>query len=271
MFEHWAPAVTTSVLLAAVFWLCRKLIAVRLTATVKHEFDQKLETIKSELVRKNGELESLRSTVLQVVSGNQAHLSTRRLVAIDQVIRSMQALKENAMLVQTLAVLKLDYLLEHAGDAKVANFLETIGRPHAAITESLARSREAELSRPFISPWAWALYSAYSGVITHEIARMAAIRAGQDPSKLITTEKMIAVLRTALPDMAAQIDQQGISVFPMALEKLENELAQELQKVASGKVDDVALLARAAAVIDGAQKLTSSLAQAEAKVPDDAK
>lgn len=158
--------------MAALFWLCRNLIAVRLTAAVKHEFDQKLEAIKAELARKNGELESLRSTVIQAMSGNQAHLSTRRLAAIDQVIRSVQALKENTMLVQILAVLKLEYLAKHAGDTKVARFLDTIARPQEAVLESLARSREAELSRPFISPWAWALYSAFSGVITHEIARM---------------------------------------------------------------------------------------------------
>ena len=47
--SDWIPAVSTTALFACALWLLRSVISTRLAASVKHEFDEKVETLKAEL------------------------------------------------------------------------------------------------------------------------------------------------------------------------------------------------------------------------------
>lgn len=49
---NWVPALSTTSLLAIALWLARKLIITRLSHSVQHEFDVKIEAIRSEMRRK---------------------------------------------------------------------------------------------------------------------------------------------------------------------------------------------------------------------------
>ena len=46
---NWLPAITTTGVFAVALWLCKKLIATRLTKSVEHEFNEKLEKIRADL------------------------------------------------------------------------------------------------------------------------------------------------------------------------------------------------------------------------------
>lgn len=43
----WFPAISTTSLLVIALWLGRNLLITRLTNSVRHEYDEKLETIKA--------------------------------------------------------------------------------------------------------------------------------------------------------------------------------------------------------------------------------
>ena len=45
---EWFPSISTSAILALALWLSRNLIATRLTKSVQHEFDTKLEALRAE-------------------------------------------------------------------------------------------------------------------------------------------------------------------------------------------------------------------------------
>jgi len=45
----WFPALTTTGLLAAALWLGREMISTRLTKSVQHDFDKKIEAVKADL------------------------------------------------------------------------------------------------------------------------------------------------------------------------------------------------------------------------------
>lgn len=71
----WIPAISTTSLLAIVLWLGRNLIITRLTNSVRHEYDQKIETLKAslkkseesfkaELQAKASQIDALRSGAL---------------------------------------------------------------------------------------------------------------------------------------------------------------------------------------------------------------
>ena len=86
----WLPALTTTGLLAAALWLGRELISNRLTKSVQHDFDKKIESVradlraseerfKAELREKEAEIAALRSGALSVLASRHAALDKRRL------------------------------------------------------------------------------------------------------------------------------------------------------------------------------------------------
>lgn len=47
-FADWFPSLSTASLIAGALWLCRNLIATRLTKGVEFEFNEKLEAVRAE-------------------------------------------------------------------------------------------------------------------------------------------------------------------------------------------------------------------------------
>ena len=99
----WIPSLATSALLAAALWLGRNLISTRLTKSVAHEFNTKLETLraqmregeerlKAELRVKEAEIVALRSGALTALASRQMAFDKRRLEAVDQLWSSITAL-----------------------------------------------------------------------------------------------------------------------------------------------------------------------------------
>jgi hypothetical protein len=80
---NWIPAVSTTSLLALALWLMRSLIVTRLKRSVQHEFDTKLEILrtelrnseelfKAELRAKDAQIELLRSGAISGLASRQA-------------------------------------------------------------------------------------------------------------------------------------------------------------------------------------------------------
>ena len=99
----WFPSLTTTALFAAALWLGRKVISTRLTKSVEHEFNKKLESVRSqmrdseerlkaELRTKEAEIAALRSGALTALASRQMAMDNRRLEAIDQLWASVTAL-----------------------------------------------------------------------------------------------------------------------------------------------------------------------------------
>jgi hypothetical protein len=91
----WIPALSTTSLFAAVLWLLRSVISTRLRASVQHEFNEKVETLKTDLRKseesfkadlrsKEAQIEALRSGALSGLTSRQAALDARRIQAVDQ-------------------------------------------------------------------------------------------------------------------------------------------------------------------------------------------
>lgn len=91
----WIPAISTTALLSVVLWLLRSVISTRLRASVQHEFDQKLETMratlrsseeafKADLRGKEAQIAALRSGAMSALASRQAALDKRRIEAVDQ-------------------------------------------------------------------------------------------------------------------------------------------------------------------------------------------
>jgi hypothetical protein len=155
----WLPAVSTTSLLVLALWLFRSLIATRLTASVKHEFDEKIETLKTELRKseksfkadlrsKESEIEALRSGALSGLVSRQAALDARRIQAVDQLWTAEQDLGPAKSVSATVAILKFKYAVkESAENLRASGDVCHAGWPSGPSEDSYGRSREGKAVR----------------------------------------------------------------------------------------------------------------------------
>ncbi|MCM8528441.1 MAG: hypothetical protein NE327_18095 [Lentisphaeraceae bacterium] len=79
----WIPSLTSTGLLAIFLFFARNLIITRLTASVKHEYDQKLETFKSEIRATETDVKELQTGALENSKHRSAIIYSKELDAVD--------------------------------------------------------------------------------------------------------------------------------------------------------------------------------------------
>src|SRR5688572_29261593 len=186
----WLPPITTTAVFAVVLWLCRKLIETRLTKSVQHEFNTKLETLradfrreeevlKADLRAKETDIAVLRDGAMTAMASRQIALDNRRLEAVDQLWSAMSALARAKGISMVMAMFKSeDFLKEVARSPQARELVAAIGaglNPNELASSSVETAAKA---RPFVSPMAWALFSAYQAIAIQGVLRLQTIKAG---------------------------------------------------------------------------------------------
>jgi hypothetical protein len=245
---QWVPGVTSTALLAGVMWLGRKLISERLTASVKYEFDGKLEILRAEIRAGEERLTSVRSAAMAALSRGQAALNQRRMQAIDDLWRGTMAYKTGTGLVQVMGRFRIDQVAKEMHDPatqKVVDLFEMFGQG------LVDRIREAnpEKARPYVSPMAWALFTAYSSIISVALLMVQALKARMDVSKVVKQQATVDIVKTALPEYAALLDEDGAAALHTLLPALEEKILAELRACLEGRDQDPEAVVRAAKVI----------------------
>lgn len=268
----WLPALTTTGLLAAALWLGRELISARLTRTVQHEFDRKLEAVRAELRtaeenfkaqlrEKEAEIAALRSGALSVLASRHAALDKRRLEAVDQLWSAFNALGPARAIAANMAVIKFESAAKQAErDPKVRQFFKMIGGGFD--TKSLDLSGAAK-ARPFVSPMVWAVYSAFNAVVMHSVMRLHVLKGGLGASDFADHKAIEKLVVAALPHFAEYLEKHGPEVYYHVLEALETRLLVELQAMLDGVESDKASVERAAEIIRRANELQAATRESE--------
>lgn len=268
----WLPAFTTTGLLAAVLWLGRELISARLGKSVQHEFDKKIESVradlrateerfKAQLREKEAEIAALRGGALSVLASRHAALDKRRLEAVDQLWSAFNALAPARGIAATMAVIKFESAAKHAErDPKARQFFEMIGGAFDAKSMDLSGAAKA---RPFVSPMAWAVYSAIQAVTMHSVMRLQVLKGGLGTSDYADHKAIEKLVVAALPHYSDYLEKNGPAVYYYVLEALDARLLAEVQSMLSGAESDKASLERAAEIIRQANALQATTKQAE--------
>ena len=254
----WIPAVTTTSLFAAALWLARNLISVRLTKSVEHEFNEKLERVRTDyrqreeelragLQARAAEIEALRVGALSAMSGRQAAIDKRRLEAVDQLWTSVTALASARALAASLSVIKVEAVGEMAQrDEKVRQFVEMLGFGFDANKMDHGGAAKAQ---PFVSPMVWAVYSAMQAVASHAVIQWHALKSGLNPTRIIDEEKVKSLIKVALPHYSDYVDKHGSASFYYTLDALESQLLAAIQQMLNGADNDRATIDRAAEIL----------------------
>lgn len=268
----WFPALTTTGLLAAALWLARELISTRLTKSVQHEFDKKIEAVKAEhraseerfkalLREKEAEISALRSGALTVLASRHAALDKRRLEAVDQLWSSFNALAPARAIAANMAVIKYESAAKEAErDPKVRQFFELIGQGFDFKSVDLSGAAKA---RPFLTPMVWAVYSAIQAIAFHSVIRLQVLKGGLATTDFVDHKAMEKLVVAALPHYSDYLEKNGPSVYYYVLEALDTKLIAELQNMLSGAEVDTASLRQAAEIIRQANALQSADQQPE--------
>lgn len=258
----------SSALTILALWLARSLIEARLTKSIQFEFDQKLETLRSNLrqseesmkaeVRaKEAEIDALRSSVMAGMSARQTALDKRRIEACDHVWAQAMLLQRFSGLVMILAAVDYDDASRRAAsDSRFRGQMEGI---MSAFKMDEFSPIDGTSAQPYLSDLAWAIFYAYKNIVAFAFVRKQVIISGLSGSASLTQNPIARLLKAALPDRASEIESYGDIAAAKLMPELTASLIVELKRIIEGKEDDMAGAARAAEVLAQVRALQAEM------------
>lgn len=268
----WIPALSTTSLLAIILWLFRSLISTRLTASVQHEFDGKIETLKTEyrkreesfkadLRSKETQIEALRSGALSGLVSRQSALYARRIQAVDQIWAAVHAVGPAKLVSATIAALKYKEAVKaSAEDPKAGKMFSMVSD---RVNLQNFGTGEASKARSYVSEMSWAVFSAYLSVLTVAMLKMEVLRGGVDVSGIVKEEHVQQLLISVLPHQAEFVRGRDSGAYHYLLDELENCLMQELRKDLHGAESDKETVRRAGEILRESENVIALVAKAE--------
>lgn len=264
----WFPAVTSTGLLVVLAWLCRNLISNRLTKSVEHEFNSKIERLRSDLRAREGEIAALRSGALSALASRQIAVEKRRLEAVDQLWAATMALNPARAISNWMSVINFENAAEAAEkDPNARQLFEMFG---TNFDPTSLNSEEAQRARPFVTPMAWATYSAMLTISVHAVMRWQILKGGLGNEDFSNTESINKLLKTVLPHQEQYIDKHGPDGYHFLLDEMEQTLLSELQSMMAGSAVDRENMERAAEIVRQSNHLLAEASGAQQGAAGDA-
>jgi len=264
----WIPSVTTTSLLGITIWLGRNLILTRLQKAVETEFDQKLESIRSELRKseerwkaelriKESEIIGLRGSLMSAMTTRQIALEKKKLEAAELVWSAVVSLSPAKVISRMLATIKLDVAVEESvANPKVRQMFAIMG---AGCDLKKLNTVNAHNARPFVSPMVWAVFSAYGAIVMGAAIRIEILKAGLTSKSLIDHGAITKLIKSALPHQSSFVDKFGEAGYHLLLEELEEKLLAEINDMLAGKESDKSSAEQAARILKLSNEVVGSL------------
>jgi len=263
MIENWIPAITTSSLLGGVLWLLRKVIASRITNSIKHEYDKKLARLNTELKKseasfnaelkdKEYQINALQNGALTSIVSRQEVLYQRKIEAVSQLWEAVISLGTAKAISAQMAVIKFETAAKEAAiNPDARKMFSMMG---GDVELSNVETKGASLARPFLSPLAWAFFSAYKAILVHAAMRMKALQLGVDQD-FADIENITNLIKVALPHQEPFINKHGPEAFHHLLDELEENILAELRLMLQDKEWDKESIERAANILQETDQL----------------
>lgn len=255
-FDWCLASVSSASLVSLVILLLRNVITTRLTASVQHEFNDKIEVIKSqlrtteesfkaELRKKESQIETLTNGALSAMASRQITLDKRRIEAIEQLWCSVNKLAPARNVASTMAFINFDAALKETAKSQKARSTFEVMIP---IDLNSIEFGSGWVARPFVSTLAWALYSAYIAILGISVGKMKQLQIGVE-GDFFDNKGVCELVRTALPHHEAYITKFGAAALPQLLAELESCLLLEFNRMLIGTDSDVASVEKAAEIM----------------------
>lgn len=267
-------------LILAVLWLARKLLLTRLIKSVEHEFNRKLETLRSDL-RNNeeeyradiqsriNEIVAIQSGVMSSITSRQNTLTQRRFEAIDQVWDSLYVHKSLYGLSAILAHIDFDKSVKLVvSDTKMRDFFSSL-EAQFKVNLDKAAQRNSQKEQLYVSSRAWVLFSAYRAIIMRVYIEITLLKTGTGKERL-DMAAVSGLVKAALPHQAEYIDKYGEKGgYHWLLDEIERQLLVELKAMMTEVKAEVVNIEQASELFKYANEVASSHNEFLSDLPDD--
>lgn len=271
-FVAWIPSIGIATAISILTYVFRNWFIVRITSSVKHEYNAKLEVVKSELKAteqellfklkvRDGELQALKSGALSNMSQRQAVLYEKQVEAVERIWFVISLTSTLKIIPAMLSSFKMDEVSKAISTNP--NLQEMFKMMGNNVDNEKIKEMNANASRPFVSALVWAYFSAYQTIVFHYIAQLKLLEMGME-LKFVKTEDMIELIKRLLPHQAEYIDKFGPDAAFYLLDEVETKLLNEIDNMLKGmglsedNINEAAQINEMAKNIQAQDSLTNS-------------
>jgi hypothetical protein len=173
-------------------------------------------------------------------------LDKRQLESVDQLWSTVNELAAAKAISRLVNVFKYERVAEEAAkNGRLREMFKMIGAGIDLKKIDLSGSRKA---RPFVSPMAWALFSAYEAIALHAVAKVHLLQSGIADKDLLDKDVLPKLIKAALPHRAQYVDEFGDRGYHFLLDEIEEALLVEMRGMLAGAEADKASVERAAVI-----------------------
>ncbi|MDQ0074511.1 hypothetical protein J2W34_006335 [Variovorax boronicumulans] len=227
------PFISWAALLTAAAALGKAVILTRLTASVKHEFDERLERFRSDLKDKESELQMLRNHALSGLKDRQSALQAKQFEAIDQLWAAWSSFAGLRLSLSIVGTMKYDEMLKISKtDPNMRGLFADLD-----VFDLKSVKLDGDMARPYVSPLAWAIFQAYSVLLITGVMKIKQAKHGVG-TPLFDDEGITRILKAVLPEHTALIDEIGVGAYPSLLGPLEEKFLSELASMLKGEASE---------------------------------
>ena len=248
-------AITTGGILSLALFLLRNWIVTRLKTSILHEYDNKLEKLRSQLRQHESKMDSIRSTLFSNAAHRDKLVFTKKVNAVEVLWESILLLSPFKVVSAMMGVVDFDKAAESAKTEQgVRDFAKAIS---GKVDLSDAKLAEVNKVRPFLSELSWAYFSAYRSVVMNAVLRAKFLESGL-PAELLNDKAVKELVTTVYPHMKDFINKHDSAILHEFLSDLERDILTEINKTLSGKESDEQSFERAKEIIDATQELEAA-------------
>ena len=256
-------------MILGVLWLLRHLILTRLTASVRHEYELKIESMRSDLRKteetfkvelhsKQAQLDKLRDTLFSGFLQRQSVSYQKTVAVVDIIWCRVVKLEKVEGYLRILRSTKYDAAMKLSSEnLRVKDMFENV---FSSLSIESIDANDSLSCRPFMSKASWALFYAYHSILAHGFLKIEMLKNGIEYHKdVVDDESIKQVILAVLPqkkDLMASMTPESYSYFIQEIKEL---LLLELRNMLEGREQDEQILARSTAIIEAAQALSSKL------------
>lgn len=246
------PFISWAALAAAAVALGKAVVLNRLAASVKHEFDEKLELLRSDLKGKESELQLLRNHALSGLKDRQLALQSKQLEAVDRLWAAWSSFASLRLSLSIVGTIRYEEMLKISrSDANIRNLFADLD-----VFDPKTLQLDGDMARPYVSPLAWAIFQAYTTLLITGMMKIKQAKLGLK-TQLFDDAVSTRILKAVLPEQSAFIESTGSGAFPSLLAPLEEKFLNELASILKGE-------ASSQSSIDEAKKILTVIASSSA-------
>ena len=239
-----ASAGVSGALVSLLIWFSKEWISMRLKISIQHEYDQKLESLKSQLkAQSDVALVELRAAIEQqanLLAGAHSSFAEGQKAAMERKLQAIETLwgrvlQFRASLPPMLGYIDLLTVDEYKGIKDHPTFVELSQGWSVEKLSELVDS-ETEQVRPYVGEYTWAVFFSYQAVMLRIVLLLLAGRT--DAEKLewhkdsVTRQFIQAVLS---PTELKEFDDTAFGKVTWLQRRLESKVLWAARQIVSGK------------------------------------